>query len=246
MERIGSRSTKHKKQPDMPIIAEVKAIFKDTGAVLRFPNARNAFLIYWLLGAAALIYSVLFVGFVETALVAVISILLLPLVEFVVHRFVLHWLDLARNPITAKFWNRVHYAHHSQPSDPSVILAHPGSTVLLIGSICLLSWLIAGVTPLPIAGVYLLLFGFYEVVHFACHLPGELRSSYFARRRRIHALHHYMDENKNFGITSSFADRLFGTHATDKSKLTRSPTVRNLGYTGDFAERYPYIERRVE
>ncbi len=53
----------------------------------------------------------------------------------------------------------------------------------------------------------------------------------------------FHDEDGNFGITSYFWDRAFGTFY-DRSKGDRpskSPTVFNLGYTPEVAEIYPRV-----
>ncbi len=170
-----------------------------------------------------------------------IGVTLLPVVEFITHKYVLHWLDLARTSPTAQFWNRVHYAHHMDPKDTRVILAHPPPWCCWWR--CWPASLVRrSDASRPHRRHHFGLFAFYEIVHFACHMDGDMRSAYFTRRRQEHALHHYVDENRNYGITTAVADRLFGTRIVDKKTLVRSPTARNLGYTGAFADRYPFLK----
>lgn len=227
----------------MSVPAEIRAIAADALAVMRHPDARGAVVTYSALALAFFGYALWTTGPLWTLTSVVIGIALLPVVEFITHKYVLHLLELARTPPTAVFWNRVHYAHHMDPRDTRVILAHPATVVLLVAVLAGIAWLV-GLTPLaPIIAISFALFAFYEIVHFACHMDGETRSAYFTRRRQEHALHHYVDENRNFGITTAIADRLFGTRIVDKKTLQRSPTARNLGYTGEFADRYPYLKR---
>jgi len=227
-------------------IAEARAILIDALAVMRHPDARLAVILYSGLSAAFFVYALFTAGILWTLVSVAIGIALLPVVEFITHKYVLHWLELAKTSPTAQFWNRVHYAHHMDPKDTRVILAHPATVVLLVAVLTGLAWLL-GLTPLaPIVAISFGLFAFYEIVHFACHMDGETRSRYFATRRQEHALHHYIDENRNYGITTAIADRLFGTRIVDKKTLQRSPTARNLGYTGEFADRYPYLKRGDE
>ncbi|WP_439574085.1 sterol desaturase family protein [Phreatobacter sp.] len=227
----------------MPILAEIRALAADALAVMRHPDARGAVVIYSVLSLAFFIGALWTAGLVWTLVAAAIGIAILPVVEFVTHRYVLHLLELARTPPTAAFWNRAHYAHHMEPRDTRVILAHPASAVLLIAVVASIVWFIGLAPVAPLVAVGFALFAFYEIVHFACHMDGETRSAYFTRRRQEHALHHYVDENRNYGITTAIADRLFGTRIVDRKTLQRSPTVRNLGYTGEFADRYPYLKR---
>ncbi len=229
--------------PDMSLASETRALAADALAVMRHPDARGAVLLYTALSAGFFAYALATAGIGWTLMAAVIGVVMLPVVEFITHKYVLHWLDLARTSATAQFWNRVHYAHHMDPKDTRVILAHPASVVLLVAVLAVGAWAV-GLTPLaPIVAIAFGLFAFYEIVHFACHMDGEMRSAYFTRRRQEHALHHYIDENRNYGITTAVADRLFGTRIVDKKALVRSPTARNLGYTGDFADRYPYLKQ---
>jgi sterol desaturase/sphingolipid hydroxylase (fatty acid hydroxylase superfamily) len=222
---------------------EARAIFADAFAVMRHPDARGAVLLYSALSAGFFLYSLVTAGLVWTLAAVVIGIVMLPIVEFITHKYVLHLLELAKTSPTAQFWNRVHYAHHMDPKDTRVILAHPASVVLLVAVLAGLAWAV-GLRPLaPIVAISFGLFAFYEIVHFACHMDGEMTSGYFRARRQEHSLHHYVDENRNYGITTAIADRLFGTRIGDKKELKRSPTARNLGYTGEFADRYPYLKR---
>ena len=226
----------------MSLIAEIPALGRDVMVVVRQREPRFAVLLYAGLSAAFFLFALLTAGLFWTLFAAVVGIVIMPAVEFIVHKYVLHILVLAKTPATAQFWDRVHYAHHMEPKDPTVILAHPASTVLLVGSIGAIAWAV-GIQPAPMIGIAFALFAFYEIVHFACHMDYDFESHYFRMRRQAHAIHHYVDENRNFGITSSVADRLLGTIVGDKKELKRSPTVRNLGYTGAFADRYPYLKR---
>jgi sterol desaturase/sphingolipid hydroxylase (fatty acid hydroxylase superfamily) len=173
----------------------------------------------------------------EVLIGCVIGLAMLPLVEFFLHRYVLHWLSLAKWPPLAEVWRRVHYAHHMEPRDPDVILAQPISAV----GLSLVYALLSPHSTLPLAAAAFALFAAYEVVHFACHTDDHMESAYFTKRRQAHAVHHYVDENRNFGITSNVVDAVLGTRGRDRDGPARSPTVRNLGYTGAFAERYPHL-----
>jgi sterol desaturase/sphingolipid hydroxylase (fatty acid hydroxylase superfamily) len=53
--------------------------------------------------------------------------------------------------------------------------------------------------------------------------------------------HHFHDETGNFGITSFWPDRLFGTFYEREARTAKSPTVFNLGYTDEVAEAYPWV-----
>ncbi len=107
----------------MSLASETRALAADTLAVMRHPDARGAVLLYTALSAGFFVYAVATAGIAWTLVSILIGVVLLPVVEFITHKYVLHWLDLARTSATAQFWNRVHYAHHMDPKDTRVILA---------------------------------------------------------------------------------------------------------------------------
>ena len=51
----------------------------------------------------------------------------------------------------------------------------------------------------------------YMIVHHACHCWTPTPGGYLYRVRLHHAVHHYRDDNGNFGVTTSFWDRVLGT-----------------------------------
>jgi sterol desaturase/sphingolipid hydroxylase (fatty acid hydroxylase superfamily) len=59
--------------------------------------------------------------------------------------------------------------------------------------------------------------------------------------KKRHLAHHFHSERGNFGITNFIWDRLFGTCYPDSKTFPESPTTFNLGYTGEEAERYPWV-----
>ena len=61
--------------------------------------------------------------------------------------------------------------------------------------------------------------------------------------KRRHMEHHFHDEDGNFGITSFWPDKLFGTDYERADRPAKSPTVFNLGYTEEMAQRYPWVSR---
>lgn len=137
---------------------------------------------------------------VQMALLGVLSWTLL---EYILHRFVLH-----RIPVFAL----MHDAHHQVP------LAFVGTptwlSLAVIGAFVFLpAWALAssntasGLTVGVMAGFF-----WYGIVHHAIHFRWP---RYIARRllvaSRRHAQHHYAHQSGNFGVTTAFWDRVFGT-----------------------------------
>lgn len=73
-------------------------------------------------------------------------------------------------------------------------------------------WLIGGAAfAFSLTGGFLLGYLCYvSVHHLVHHRPARPGSVLFALKRR-HALHHHVTPEGNFGVTSGFWDRVFGT-----------------------------------
>jgi sterol desaturase/sphingolipid hydroxylase (fatty acid hydroxylase superfamily) len=167
---------------------------------------------------------------------------LYPLVEYLVHRFVLHS-QLYKLPFTAKVWKRIHYDHHQNPHDLSVLFAALYTTMPTIILIATpIGWLVGG----P-AGVFAaiatasLIFTGYEFCHCVQHLPFTPRLSWLREIKKRHLAHHFHSEQGNYGITSGIWDKAFGTLYEHAREIPKSSTAYNLGYTGEERERYPWV-----
>jgi hypothetical protein len=124
------------------------------------------------------------------------------LIEYLLHRFVLHGLQ------PFKGW---HLEHHARP------------TALIAAPTLLSSWLIFALVFLPVwlwlglqnAAAFTLgvLMGYlsYAFIHHGMH-HWRAKGAWLAERKRWHALHHSMDATHafgRFGVSTSFWDRVF-------------------------------------
>ncbi len=82
---------------------------------------------------------------------------------------------------------------------------------------------------------------FYEFVHCIQHLAYKPKNKRIADMKRRHMAHHFHDEDGNYGITTFFWDKVFGTWYDRPERPEKSPTVFNLGYTEEVAKVYPYV-----
>jgi sterol desaturase/sphingolipid hydroxylase (fatty acid hydroxylase superfamily) len=173
----------------------------------------------------------------------VTMVILYPVAEYLLHRYLLHANFLAKSALTSPLWYRVHYRHHSKPSDQSVILAAPytivGAVAIIGGALALAigSWT-AFTAGLAVGGLLIIA---YEYAHSVCHSAFPTENRYLKSIRTNHVLHHFHSESGNYGITNEFSDVLFGTRYDDKSLPPRSRTVRNLGYDEEMREAFPWI-----
>jgi len=131
------------------------------------------------------------------------------LIEYVLHRFVLHGLPPFRG------W---HAAHHERPTalicTPTALSA--GLIVVLVFIPALLltdKWRACALTLGVLAG-YLA----YMATHHLTH-HWRVESAWLSRRKRWHAAHHHAHHPACFGVTTGFWDLMFGS----SNKLARPP-----------------------
>jgi len=191
-----------------------------------------------------IIVAATFNAVVPTLLALVAGALVFPISWYVTHRFILHGSWMYKTPHLAGFWKRVHYDHHRFPNDLSVLFGGLHTTVppimLIAGPI---GWFIGGVpgAAAAIAGMVIMTM-YTEFLHAGEHLAFEPKSKFWKDIKRRHLAHHFHDETGNFGIAEFFWDRAFGTFYAETSERPRSPHARNLGYTAETAEKYPWVK----
>ncbi len=173
----------------------------------------------------------------------VATILVYPLVWYLLHRFVLHGRLLYKFPQTASLWKRIHFDHHQDPNDLGVLFGALYTTLPTILVVTIpIGWLIGGPgAAAAAAATGMLVTCFYEFCHCIQHLPFTPRQAWLRRIKRYHLAHHFHSERGNYGITNYFWDRVFGTFYPEPKSFPRSETVFNLGYTGPETARFPWV-----
>ncbi len=124
------------------------------------------------------------------------------LTEYVAHRFVLH-----RVPVFAT----LHKAHHDEPH---ALIGTP-TVFSLVVFYCFAFWPVAELDGMRPAASWFagLLIGYllYVTAHYLVHHVGSGGFRIIKKLKRQHALHHHGEADCNFGVTTSFWDRMFGT-----------------------------------
>lgn len=179
----------------------------------------------------------------STALVLVVTGFLFPFFWYITHRWIMHGTLLWKSPLTAGFWKRIHYDHHQDPHRLEVLF---GALYTTLPSVLLTTgpfgYIIDGWSGLLVAyamGLFLTMF--YEYVHCIQHLNFKPKNRILKEMKERHMMHHFLEEDGNFGITNFAVDRLFGTLYERSDVKKRSQTVNNLGYTEEEAAKYPWV-----
>jgi sterol desaturase/sphingolipid hydroxylase (fatty acid hydroxylase superfamily) len=129
------------------------------------------------------------------------------LYEYVLHRFGLHQLPVLRD---------IHALHHLNQKDH--IGVHPAVTAAIYAAF----WLLFGIHSSALMVGFSTGYIGYAALHTACHYSaaGQLGAA-----KRRHVAHHRY-HNVNYGVTTSFWDRLFGTEY--------KPNTTNVSTIGAF------------
>ncbi|WP_372528623.1 sterol desaturase family protein [Piscinibacter sp.] len=138
----------------------------------------------------------------ETASFALLGLASWTLIEYAMHRFVLHGLQPFR---------RLHAQHHERPTalicTPTILSATLIATLVFLPALALGNVLFAGAFTLGVLAGYLA----YSVTHHATH-HWRADTAWLKQRKRWHALHHHhVEQPGRYGVTSAFWDHVFGT-----------------------------------
>ncbi len=171
------------------------------------------------------------------------AIVIYPAVWYVLHRYVLHGRFLYKSPRTAALWKRIHFDHHQDPNNLRVLFgALPTTLPTILWITAPIGWLIGGLPGSLMAfATGCIITCFYEFCHCIQHLAYAPKWEFLKRMKKYHLAHHFHNEQGNFGITNFVCDHLFSTFYGETHEMPRSPTVFNLGYTGEEIERYPWV-----
>lgn len=122
--------------------------------------------------------------------------------EYHLHRWVLHHVPHVRE---------LHEAHHS---DQKALIGTPSwlSLAIVLVLVLLPAILLAGFSYGAgfTAGIALGYF-FYIIVHHGVHHWRLRPGSYMYKLKHRHALHHHFNDEGNYGVTTGFWDKVFGT-----------------------------------
>lgn len=148
-------------------------------------------------------------GFVgSTWLLYMGGLFLWTLLEYAVHRGLLHFADVGAR------WNmglaQEHARHHEHPEDVSQVIISPFQTLplALIVYWAVRIFLNPGRAGGLVAG---LLTGYlaYETFHYAFHAPVALRWKWLNALRKYHARHHFETPDARYGVTTPLWDLVF-------------------------------------
>ena len=156
---------------------------------------------------------------------------LFPVIEWVVHVFILHWRPRRVGRLVVDtLLAREHRRHHRDPRNiPLVFIPWQTMIGLMVLTVVVPLW----VAPTPGSGLsFMITVGVvglvYEWTHYLVHTDYKPRSRAYKAVWRHHRLHHFKNEHYWMTVTTAHtADRLFGTDP-DPATIPTSRTAKNL------------------
>ncbi len=145
-----------------------------------------------------------------------LGLLVWTLVEYLLHRFVFHFMPKNPGPRLRRLIFLFHGIHHVQPWDRTRLVMPP---LVSIPIAVLFYWLFAWFTGdlvgrpgwlSPMFAAFVAGYLTYDLMHYATHhLP--MRGSVGRWLKRHHLLHHHVTPEERFGVSSPLWDAVFRT-----------------------------------
>jgi dihydroceramide fatty acyl 2-hydroxylase len=138
------------------------------------------------------------------------------LTEYWIHRIIFHFEP--EQGWGARFHWIIHGVHHDHPNDPLRLVMPPSVSVPLAALFYGVFVLVLGT---PAANVFAAAFlaGYlaYDMIHYHVH-HHRPRTRVGRRLRELHMRHHFQDDERGFGVSAPYWDKVFGTAPRARSE----------------------------
>lgn len=130
------------------------------------------------------------------------------LFEYIMHRFVFHW--TAESQRAQKIVYVMHGNHHHFPRDKERLFMPPVPSLIISSVLFALCYLFMGRNAFMFFPGFILGYLIYGSMHYAIHAWNP-PFKWMKPLWRNHHLHHYKDEHRGYGVSTTLWDRIFGT-----------------------------------
>lgn len=155
------------------------------------------------------------------------------LFEYIMHRYVFHF--MAESERAIKIVYLIHGNHHEYPRDKERLFMPPVPSIILAAAVFSLMYFLAAVLTGGSMGVFAFFPGFmfgylmYGTMHYAIHACNP-PFKWMKPLWRNHHLHHYKEQEKGFGVSSTLWDHVFGTMFDLKKEKDDKEKVKDLTF----------------
>ena len=138
------------------------------------------------------------------------------LMEYWIHRVVFHFEP--EQGFGARLHWMVHGVHHDHPNDPLRLVMPPAASIPLALGFYVLFYFVLGADRATAFGAgFLAGYLIYDMVHYHLHHHTP-RTRLGKWLRELHMRHHFQDDERGFGISAPYWDRVFGTMHVRRSR----------------------------
>jgi dihydroceramide fatty acyl 2-hydroxylase len=149
------------------------------------------------------------VGLLASLGYAICGYLLWTLAEYWIHRVIFHFEP--DEGFGARLHWMVHGVHHDHPNDPLRLVMPPAASVPLALVFYAAFYVVLGADRAFAFGAgFLAGYLIYDMVHYHLHHHTP-RTRVGKWLRELHMRHHFQDDERGFGISAPYWDRVFGT-----------------------------------
>lgn len=167
------------------------------------------FIIY---SGALLYYSITSIGSLtawQTTGLFFAGLFVFTLVEYVMHRYLFH--INTETEKRANFQYTLHGVHHEFPKDKERLAMPPVMSIAIATFLLFFFKLFMGDMVFAFLPGFLVGYAGYLCMHYILHTFKAPKNGSFSSLWANHAVHHYKDQSKAFGVTSPFWDIMFRT-----------------------------------
>ncbi|HEX9166519.1 MAG TPA: sterol desaturase family protein [Gemmatimonadales bacterium] len=136
------------------------------------------------------------------------GLILWTLTEYVMHRWVFHYHP--RSVVGQRVHFLAHGIHHAYPRDSTRLVMPPAVSIPLAALFGLgFHFVFGGAAPLVFAA-FLVGYVAYDTIHYATH-HWPMKGPVGKFLKEYHLRHHYIDEDRAYGVSTPLWDHVFGT-----------------------------------
>lgn len=147
------------------------------------------------------------------------------LFEYIMHRFVFHY--VAESERARNFIYILHGNHHHYPRDRERLFMPPVPSLILSSALFFIQYLFLGMNVLMFFPGFIMGYLMYGSMHYAIHAWNP-PFRWMKPLWRNHHLHHYKDDGKGYGVSTTLWDRVFGTMFDLKKEKEDKEKVKTL------------------
>jgi len=145
--------------------------------------------------------------------------------EYLIHRFAFHY--VAHSPLTRRIVYIIHANHHEYPRDKERLFMPPAPSLIIAAFMFMLQYLLMASNAFIFFPGFLFGYLLYGTMHYAIHAWNP-PFKWMKPLWRNHHLHHYKEQEKGFGVSTTIWDRVFGTMFDLKKEKEDKERVKEL------------------